>query len=282
MKESCHRDPAHASEEDLVRLANGELAPAQAAAALAHLEACERCRTSLHEIRRAFEVYTQVRRAALDARVAPGGAARAELQRRLAQARGRSSSWLEGLALQPGRARWALGLATLLLAAAIATFAPADAPVGQGPPAKLDHRPFTPDPRLTPGVTAAVPRGGLCAADLAPSVDRALALEAFRLYGIAEPQPLAYEVDFLIPPELGGAMDVRNLWPQPYDVQPWNAHAKDALEDYLLRSVCDGRLDLETAQRDLAGGWVAAYRKHFRTPEPLVEHAGFLRDEPWQ
>jgi len=49
------------------------------------------------------------------------------------------------------------------------------------------------------------------------------------------PRPDAYEVDYLITPELGGATDIRNLW--PYGDTVWNAHVKDQLED---RAAPDG------------------------------------------
>jgi hypothetical protein len=38
-----------------------------------------------------------------------------------------------------------------------------------------------------------------------------------------------YEIDHLIPLELGGSNDLSNLWPQPFRPQP-AAHEKDVLE----------------------------------------------------
>jgi hypothetical protein len=49
----------------------------------------------------------------------------------------------------------------------------------------------------------------------------------------------------------------------------WNAHIKDALEEHLRAMVCAGDLDLETAQRDLAQDWIAAYKKYFHTDRPV-------------
>jgi len=43
----------------------------------------------------------------------------------------------------------------------------------------------------------------------------------------------AYEVDFLMTPELGGAASIHNLWPEPYFETRWNAHVKDDLEERL-------------------------------------------------
>jgi hypothetical protein len=44
---------------------------------------------------------------------------------------------------------------------------------------------------------------------------------------------------------------------------------KDALEDRLHSMVCEGKLDLRTAQRDIATDWIAAYKKYFHTDRPL-------------
>ena len=56
--------------------------------------------------------------------------------------------------------------------------------------------------------------------------------------------PSEYELDYLITPELGGVGDARNLWPQRYDSDVWNARVKDDLERLLPRLVCDGAVDL--------------------------------------
>jgi hypothetical protein len=113
-------------------------------------------------------------------------------------------------------------------------------------------------------------------------VPRAVALKVFAAYGVSDPHPRAYELDYLIAPELGGTNDIRNLWPQPYRTLPWDAHAKDALEDHLYGLVCKGSLDLATAQEDISRDWIAAYRKYFQTEVPLPIHAAFLKDQPWE
>ena len=79
-----------------------------------------------------------------------------------------------------------------------------------------------------------------------------------------------YEVDYLIAPGLGGAEDIHNLWPEPYTSRAWNAHIKDTLEERLHQLVCDGELDLPTAQRDIATDWIVAYKKYFHTDRPLA------------
>jgi len=91
----------------------------------------------------------------------------------------------------------------------------------------------------------------------------------FHEYGMDRSQPREFEVDHLITPELGGTDDIRNLWPEPYATTEWNAHVKDDLEDRLRQLVCQGKLDLPTAQRDIATNWIVAYQKYFHTDKPL-------------
>ena len=100
----------------------------------------------------------------------------------------------------------------------------------------------------------------------------ALQRKVFEEYGIAAADPRAYEVDYLVTPALGGADDIHNLWPHSYSATVWNAWVKDALEDRLREMVCDGRLDLATAQQEIAANWIAAYKKYFHTDEPLAQH----------
>ena len=66
-----------------------------------------------------------------------------------------------------------------------------------------------------------------------------------------------YEIDHLISRELGGADAIKNLWPESYYSQPWNAHRKDQLEK---------QITLEEARREIVNDWRKAYRKYFGTP----------------
>lgn len=78
---------------------------------------------------------------------------------------------------------------------------------------------------------------------------------------------------------MGGTDDIRNLWPEPYSPATWNAYAKDELEDYLRQMVCEGKLDLPTAQRDIASNWISAYQKYFHTDKPLSNVSSLFRDQ---
>jgi len=119
-----------------------------------------------------------------------------------------------------------------------------------------------PDPHLTPGATApGVTVGQVCRpgyARTARHVPAAEKAEVFRRYGVSRPPAGTYEVDHLIPLELGGSNDVSNLWPEPYRGS-FGAHEKDRLENRLHAEVCAGRLDLTTAQRNVASDWYTAW-----------------------
>ena len=131
---------------------------------------------------------------------------------------------------------------------------------------------FLPRPALTPGATLPVTRADVCihgysrkVRDVPEGVKRSV----YRAYGIVSHAPGEYEVDHLISLELGGSNSARNLWPESYRTRPWNARVKDQLENELHRRVCDGELDLGTAQRQIAGNWIEAYRYYFHTDRPL-------------
>jgi len=106
--------------------------------------------------------------------------------------------------------------------------------------------------------------------------------KVFEEYGIRDPGQHAYELDYLIDPELGGSDDIRNFWPQPYAASGWNSHLKDALEDRLHELVCEHKVSLATAQHDISTDWIAAYKKYFQTDGPLAGHSAFAKDRPWE
>jgi hypothetical protein len=74
------------------------------------------------------------------------------------------------------------------------------------------------------------------------------------------------EIDHLISRELGGADDVKNLWPQLYHSKPWNAHLKDKLENRLHKEMCAGNITLKQAQDMLVNDWRVAYKKYYGEP----------------
>ena len=114
------------------------------------------------------------------------------------------------------------------------------------------------------------------------SIDRLhppFAQAVLRAYGMEHVPPADYELDYLITPELGGASNRENLWPERYGSRVWNARVKDDLERLLPRMVCEGRLDLAVAQRDIAVDWIAAYKKYFHASAPLTTYGAASDDD---
>ncbi|MGH9028051.1 MAG: HNH endonuclease signature motif containing protein, partial [Acidimicrobiales bacterium] len=75
-----------------------------------------------------------------------------------------------------------------------------------------------------------------------------------------------YEYDHLVPLELGGSSDVRNLWPELDTGSPsqfdssddYGENAKDGVEDRLNAAVCSGEVTLTAAQNAIAANWTTA------------------------
>lgn len=128
--------------------------------------------------------------------------------------------------------------------------------------------PQTPDPEKTPGVvnpaasTAVICVPGYTSKPGVRHVTAATKRAVFAEYGIDPKVGGPYEIDHLISLELGGSNDIRNLWPQSYASQPYNAHLKDALENRLHRLVCSGQVSLDQAQKAISSVWIGAFVKY--------------------
>lgn len=270
------RTHQHISDVELVLAANGELSPERLTAVSLHMESCTTCQARLTSFEGALGDFVEAHQTDADQRLPALDPLKADFEQRLEDlAANGSQPWLRWLTQPEGLGLVLAGACGLILIAASGFFQSPDA----------EHNPFTPDPFLTPGQARPVTLAQLCSGNLDETpleIPREVALAVFRNHGIIAPQAGAYELDYLIPPELGGVGESANLWPQPYQQGPWNAYAKDALEDHLQRLVCAGELDLEAAQRAIAQDWTAAYQRYFETPEPLVIHATFLKDSPWE
>jgi hypothetical protein len=188
---------------------------------------------------------------------------------------------LASLTMQPASPRWTawlsrprlyvqLGAVAALLLVAV-TWRQAYSPLQDRMAAYEDTGP-EPNPSLTPGSTRPVGLSELCVqddTDLDPPVSPEKQRAVFQAYGMDEHKAHAYQVDYLINPQLGGDDAPENLWPEPYHATVWNATAKDALETRLHGMVCSGQLNLSEAQHDLATDWIAAYKKYFHTSRPV-------------
>jgi Putative zinc-finger len=265
----------HIEDDQLLLHASGELRPGSNARVQRHLEGCSQCRARIKELQRSLAEFSEVHHNSVwNAELPPAGAARAALRARMTElaAEKQPDGWRSvGTALL-GRGRTA-ALACVAVVACLLIGVRWRPPVGKpyANSASAGHR-EEPDLRLTPGATVPVTENDVCsAAKEAPAIPISLKQKVFALYGVIRPNPDEYEVDYLITPELGGATDIHNLWPEPYRDAVWNAHVKDQLEDRLHRMVCRGDVDLATAQRDLSTDWIAAYRKYFHANSPVSD-----------
>lgn len=247
----------HIADQELMLALDGELSAQDAARVESHLAGCWTCRARRQELESAIADYVRLPKPELPSADGP----RALLKAQMAEwSERRRSAWAGG---------WlAAAICALLLVAGVA--------IGQmwkKSAWKQSARGIVvsvPNPRLTPGATVLLSPGEVCSASSAKNktVPVALRQRVFEAYGIAHAEPRAYEVDYLITPALGGADDIHNLWPQSYSDTVWNAQVKDDLEDHLRALVCAGKLDLATAQREIAVNWIGAYKKYFGTEVP--------------
>ena len=133
------------------------------------------------------------------------------------------------------------------------------------PPGVLPRHELTPgaiDPRVTQrNIRNTICRRGYTASVRPPfEYTNAMKHRLMRAYGVRG-SIHDYELDHLIPLELGGCPDCEaNLWPQPRNVFP-GAAEKDEVEDYLHHQVCSGVPLLAEAQREIASDWYAVYRR---------------------
>ncbi len=136
----------------------------------------------------------------------------------------------------------------------------ADLPAGVLP--RHDLTPGAIDPRVTQrNIRNTICRRGYTATVRPPfEYTNAMKHRLIRLYGVTG-SIHDYELDHLIPLELGGCPKCEaNLWPEPRNVFP-SASEKDEVESYLHEQVCSGTLPLADAQREIAADWYAVYRR---------------------
>jgi hypothetical protein len=262
----------HLSDEELLLAADGEL-PARASARVhLHLAACWTCRARKQEMESAVGEFVRAYHQTIDAQCAPGDGPRALLKAQmglLAETQSHSCvHWLRHLS-------WRFSGAILAIAGLAAAAAYLTSPSWLGTQKVRAATVMVPNPQLTPGATVFMTREQVCRAgnDKNAVVSADVRRKVFAAYGIGSGAPRDYEVDYLITPALGGADDIRNLWPESYGAVVWNARVKDALEDRMRELVCTGQLDLATAQREIAMDWIGSYKKYFHTERPLAAEA---------
>jgi len=261
----------HIPDEDLVLATDNELPARRAAEVRAHLGICWNCRARMAEIEATIVDFVHAtRESGVDIPNVEGP--RALLKARLAEleptlpGRPPSQRYVPRLA-------YVAALALLMVGGAFLLYQQRQRPAASP---EDSYALLLPNPSLTPGATQPVALSVVCSADhdeVVRYVPARVSEAVFREYGISNAPASEYEVDYLITPGLGGADDIRNLWPEPHNNTMWNSYAKDQLEDHLHSMVCSGKVSLSTAQQEIATDWISAYKHYFHTQRPLVEHA---------
>ncbi len=242
----------HLSDRDLIMAADGEMPARRKTEGLAHLDACWSCRERMRSIETGISEFVRARNYELNDRFPSAAGPRALLRARMAQASLRRPSPHPVGRLAPAVAVFVCVLAVIAIRFGTTVNA-------EGPKPKAG---------LTPGETRPITLDEICrnpqAEVVAVNIPEETRRKVFSEYGInGRPDSIEvnFEVDYLITPDLGGAESIRNLWPQPYTAR-WNAHVKDELEQRLHQLVCEGKVDLATAQHDIAVDWIGAYKKY--------------------
>jgi hypothetical protein len=275
-REDMQSKQFHLSDQSLLLAADGELPNRRAAQVRAHLAACWDCRARMAEIETTIVDFVRASRHAIDPCLPPVSRSRARLKAQLNDLAQRSQSprWPQMLF----GANWR-GLAVafaLILVLLVTERALYERISGESIDSMAAYSAPLPNPALTPGSVRTVTFSELCSMkhdEVVRRVPGSVRQQVLREYGMENVRAGDYEMDHLITPGLGGADDIRNLWPEPHYNTEWNSYVKDQLEEHLHQLVCNRQVSLATAQRDIASNWIRAYKKYFRTDSPLPSYA---------
>jgi hypothetical protein len=239
----------HLSDQELIMAADGELSAPRKGEVLEHLEACWNCRERARALEATILEFARARNHALNDRVPSASGPGALLRARLAEA--------SSLKVNRPRTMWRPAYAAAAFLSILAVVAVVFVTT-------VSAKGLKPKAEFTPGETRPITVAEICRDRRSEVISRNIPEETrrkvFSEYGINGHWD-NFEVDYLITPDLGGARSIRNLWPQPYTGR-WNAVAKDRLEQRLHDLVCEGKVDLTRAQRDIALDWIGAYKKY--------------------
>ncbi|MGH9573311.1 MAG: anti-sigma factor family protein [Candidatus Acidiferrales bacterium] len=259
----------HIPDEDLVLAADNELPARRAVEVRAHLGTCWNCRARMAELESTIVDFVHASRES-DVDIPRIEGPRALLKARMAQL---EPTLPTGHPVHRYVPRLAYVAALMLLAVGGALFLRRQIHKSAAP--GDSYALLLPNPSLTPGATQPIALSAMCSSDhdeVVRYVPARVSEAVFREYGISNAPASEYEVDYLITPGLGGADDIRNLWPEPHN-DVWNSYVKDQLEDRLHSMVCSDQMTLATAQREIAANWISAYKHYFHTKIPVSDRA---------
>jgi hypothetical protein len=110
-----------------------------------------------------------------------------------------------------------------------------------------------PDRSCTPGAVSTTDLGVICQTSTRSRrhVSESVRRSVLASYGVRRADAGGYELDHLVPLELGGSNDATNLWPEPFD----EARRKDVEEDRAHGLVCSHRATIEHEQLRFREDW---------------------------
>jgi len=114
-----------------------------------------------------------------------------------------------------------------------------------------------PDFACSPGEGMNITMDALCKkgyTTTARNVSEDMKHQVYDEYGIVTRKTGEYEVDHIVPLELGGTNSISNLWPEPAEPMP-GFHQKDLIENLLHDKVCSGDMQLNQAQYEIVHNW---------------------------
>ena len=280
---------SHLSDEEILLFVDRELPSRSQLRAGSHLAECPSCSRRRTELEGALADFSCVHEEIVGSLDSELFRSRSLLKARIAESASRSNhGWvfrLLGVGSMSRQVAWA-GIALMIVGAVYWTMH--EYQWKNRGPQSVEYQAFAlPRRTLTPGAVLPVPVGELCGARAVendPPVNPSVQQAVFKEYGVPNSSHVAYALDYLITPALGGSGDIKNLWPQPYS-STWNAGVKDQLEDHLHELVCQGKVQLATAQTEISTDWISAYKRYFNTDKPqpdptIVAAANAKREVP--
>ena len=273
---------AHPSDEELLLFSDQELPLRQAARVRGHIAQCKSCCGRLKDFETVSGDFADLHEQEIRAQNSHSSISRDLLKARLSEVSARA--WRSRSVTSSGAMTQQLvsaGVALLLVVGGTWAIRHIGGQRSSSD-ASMAEAIALPRRTLTPGSTHAVRVADLCGnqhLDNDPPVNPSLEQAVFKEYGVPASLKKNYELDYLITPALGGADNIQNLWPQPYS-STWNARVKDQLEDHLHELVCRGKVQLATAQDDIASDWIAAYKRYFNTDKPKPNSSTAARVRP--
>lgn len=264
----------HPTDDELMQALDGELPRRRIVPLARHLDLCGGCRARIDRIEQTASAFVDAYMVHSPEEPARPPFSRTRLAARIAEEARAQPAWTLNAArraLRCGPLRALLATAAVALIVAVASWRASVGSDAEGAGYVEREAGALPIASLTPGAILTTRASDVCAdaARISTAIPDAVRAQVVNAYGMSHVPADEYELDFLITPGLGGSADPRNLWPERYGSRVWNARVKDQLEDRLRELVCQGAVDLLTAQRELATDWIAAYRKYLQTDRPL-------------